>query len=390
MRGRRPPKMIHVPAETLRALAATRLRACGVPRADAQVVADSLVQTSLWGIDSHGIARLPHYLRRIQSGSIEAKPAMRFTATGPCTGTLDGGHGLGILVCRRAMDEAIQLARASGVGVVGCHHSTHCGAIGLYGRQAARAGLIGVAFTHSDAFVVPHGGKHAFLGTNPICIAVPSDEGQPVCLDMATAATTMNRMMNARRDGMPLPNGVALDRRGQPTTDAQRVAALLPMAEHKGYALAFLIDVLCGPLNGMPFGPHIPVMYGDLSERRNLGSLMMALDPMRFAGGATLAMTVAAMANEARHQPPAVDGGEVLVPGDPEYRTERVRAVQGIPVEPGLRKELGLDVGPRSRVASRKALGRPARDATNLPARVRKTRSSGTGRLPCKTPSYSA
>lgn len=334
------PRPLHIPAAKLQRLAVSKLEAYGVPRADAALVADSLVQTSLWGIDSHGIARLPHYLRRLQAGSIEPKPVMRFTATGPCTGTLDGGHGLGILVCHRAMQEAIRLAQANGVGIVGCFHSTHCGAIGLYGRQAAKESLIGIAFTHSDAFVAPHGGQAAFLGTNPICIAVPSDEGPPVCLDMATAATTMNRMMNARRDGQPLPAGVALDERGQPTTDPEAVRALLPMAEHKGYALAFLIEILCGPLNGMPFGPHIPAMYGDLSARRNLGSLMIALDPRRFAGGRSLSAVVARMAREARQQPRAMASAEVLVPGDPEYRAELIRAVKGIPVEPRLQQEL--------------------------------------------------
>ena len=339
MTVKRQAQVIHLSATKLRRLAMSKLEARGVPRADAKLVANSLVQTSLWGIDSHGIARLPHYLRRLQAGSIEAKPVMRFSATGSCTGTLDGGHGLGILVCHRAMEEAIQMAESHGVGVVGCRHSTHCGAIGLYGRQAAGKGLIGIAFTHSDAFVVPHGGKIAFLGTNPICIAVPSDEGPPVCLDMSTAATTMNRIMNARREGKPLPAGVALDKSGQPTTDAQTVAALLPMAEHKGYALAFLIDILCGPLNGMPFGPRIPVMYGDLSARRNLGSLMIALDPRRFGVGSSLPAVVAEMAREARQQPRVMAGGEVLVPSDPEYRTERIRAAKGIPIEPGLQRE---------------------------------------------------
>jgi ureidoglycolate dehydrogenase (NAD+) len=340
MTVRHHPRTIRLAAAKLRRLAVSKLEVRGMPHADAKLVADSLVQTSLWGIDSHGIARLPHYLRRLRAGSIEPKPVMRFTATGPCTGTLDGGHGLGILVCHRAMQEAIRMAETHGVGLVGCRHSTHCGAIGLYGRQAAKRGLIGIAFTHSDAFVVPHGGKVAFLGTNPICIAVPSDEGPPVCLDTATAATTMNRIMNARRDGQPLPAGVALDQRGQPTTDAQAVAALFPMAGHKGYALAFLIDILCGPLNGMPFGPHIPVMYGDLSARRNLGSLMIALDPLRFAGGRSLSAVVGQMAREARQQPRAAARVEVLVPGDPEYRAERIRAVKGIPVEPRLRREL--------------------------------------------------
>jgi len=282
---------------------------------------------------------------------------MRFTATGPCTGTLDGGHGLGILVCHRAMEEAIRMARLNGVGVVGCCHSTHCGAIGLYGRQAAQEGLVGLAFTHSDAFVAPHNGQKAFLGTNPICIAVPAASSPPVCVDMATSATTMNRLMNARREGQPMGEGVALDQQGRLTTDPDAVSALLPMAAHKGYALAFLIDVLCGPLNGMPFGPRIPAMYGDaqtMQTRRNLGSLLVALDPRRFAGGPTLAEAVAAMANEARQQPPAVPGGKVLVPGDPEYQAERVRAVEGIPLEPGLRKELGLDGGALVGVASTK------------------------------------
>ncbi len=334
---------LYIPAAKLRRWAGAQLKACGVPEAAAAQVAASLVQTSLWGIDSHGIALLPHYLRRIRAGSIEARPVMRFAATGPCTGTLDGGHGLGIVVCHSAMREAIRMAKTSGVGIVGCSHSTHCGAIGLYGRQAALEGLIGIAFTHSDAFVAPHGGKSAFMGTNPICITALSEEGQPVCLDMATSATTMNRMMNARREGRPLPNDVALDGDGLPTTDPQSVAALLPMAEHKGYALAFLIDILCGPLNGMPFGARIPAMYGDPAERRSLGSLMMAMDPKRFAGGASLAADVAQMAAEARRQPSAVPGGGVMVPGDPEIRAERIRSVEGIPVEPGLQNELQYD-----------------------------------------------
>ncbi len=334
------PGTVYMPAETLQRWAVEKLKVRGLSETDAVLVARSLVQTSLWGIDSHGIALLPHYLRRLEARSIEAKPRMRFTETGPCTGRLDGGHGLGIAVCERGMREAIRLAKSNGVGIVGCHHSNHCGAIGLYGRQAAEAGLIGIAFTHSDAFVAPHGGRRAFLGTNPICITVPSAEGPPVCLDMATSAITMNRIVNARREGHPLRPGVALDGRGRPTTNPEAVKGLLPMAEHKGYALAFLIDILCGPLNGMPFGFQIPAMYGDLSVRRSLGSLMMAVDPRRFAGGQTLPIVVAEMVKEARRQPAAAPRGEVLVPGDPEYRTEKVRRRKGIPIEPGLYQEL--------------------------------------------------
>ncbi len=332
-----------VPAGHLREFACRRLQNLGVAASDARIVAECLVQTSLWGIDSHGIARLPHYLRRLQSESIETQPEMRFQRTGPCTAQLDGGHGLGIAICHRAMREAVLMAKENGAGVVGCSHSTHCGAIGLYGRQAANEGLIGFAFTHSDAFVVPTNGKYAFVGTNPICIAVPSAAGEPVCVDMATSAVPINRVMNARREGTLLPEGLAFDAEGNPTTDPGRVAGLSPMGEHKGYALGFMIDILCGPLNGMPYGPHIPAMYGDMAARRNLGSLLAAVDPARFAGGAVLAATVAQMADEARRQTPKRADLEVLAPGDPEYRTQRLREKEGIPISAALFAELGLE-----------------------------------------------
>jgi ureidoglycolate dehydrogenase (NAD+) len=116
MAGEPTSGLVRLPAAQLRRWAAGSLRACGVPRPDAALVAGSLVQTSLWGIDSHGIALLPHYLRRIRAGSIAAKPVLRFVATGPSTGTLHGGHGLGLVVCHRAMAAAIALARRAGWG----------------------------------------------------------------------------------------------------------------------------------------------------------------------------------------------------------------------------------------------------------------------------------
>lgn len=291
-----------------------------------------LVQTSLWGIDSHGIARLPHYLERLSRGSIIAQPALRFEKTAAATGSVDGGHGHGILVASFAMDHAIALARAAGIGIVGIRNSSHCGAIGLYTRQAAESGMIGIAFTHSDSFVAPHGGTRAFFGTNPISMAIPSpDPRRPLCLDMATSVVPWNRIANARMENRPVDPGYGLDASGQPTTDPHAIAALNPMAQHKGYAMAFLIDMLCGPLNGMAFGPHLTPMYGELYRHRELGSLMIAFDPARFGGGATLRTSVGSAINEVKSQ-----GPHVFAPGDPEYLSETVRLRDGIPIAPGL------------------------------------------------------
>lgn len=350
-----------VEARELIRWATASLQALKMPRTDAAQIAESLVQTSLWGIDSHGIARLGHYLSRIEAGSIEVRPKVRVKRTGPCTAQVDGGHGHGILICHRATDEAIALARKNGLGAVGVANSSHCGAMSVYGRRIAQAGLVGIVFTHSDAFVAPHGGTKKFLGTNPICITVPTrDRNRPLCLDMATSAVPFNRIMNYRRENRPLQPGWALDREGRPTLDAAAVGCLLPLAGHKGYALAFMIDLLCGPLNGMPFGPHIPEMYAHLDRRRKLGSFLLAIDPARFAGKKQLPTLATRMAKEARAQPRAKVGESVLAPGDPELQMAERRSREGIPIEAGLRREIER-WSERLRVASPRMLAEKLR-----------------------------
>ncbi|CAM3644169.1 Ureidoglycolate dehydrogenase [Bordetella sputigena] len=331
--------MRHCNADALVDWGAACLRAHDVPRDDALLVARSLVQTSLWGIDSHGIARLPHYLNRLAHGSILARPAIAVRRTGPATGHVDGGQGLGIVVSHRANKTAMEIAAESGVGAVGVSDSSHCGAIGLYTREAARAGMVGIGFTHSDAIAAPFGGHVPFLGTNPISIAFPRAGGEPVCLDMATTSIPWNRVMNARREAGVLPPGVAVDAQGADARDPSAAKALRPLGGpsygHKGYALALMIELLCGPLNGNPFGPHISPMYEQLELPRRLGAFFIVIDPARFPGGPALAGTVEQMARELARQP-----GAPRMPGDPEIEAQARRGADGIPIEPGLWSEI--------------------------------------------------
>lgn len=325
--------------DSLAAWARRCLERLGMPPEDAGQLADSLVQTSLWGIDSHGIARLPHYMERLTRGSIKARPAIAVKESGPATAQVHGDQGHGIVVAHRAAAVAAELARRAGVGAVGVTDSSHCGAMALYTRPAARAGLIAVAFTHADAIAAPHGGTRAFFGTNPIAIAFPRAGHEPACLDMATTSIPFNRVMNARREGHPLPPGVAYDGAGRLTTDAHAARALTPLggAEygHKGYGLALMIDLLCGPLNANPWGPTISNMFTALDEPRRLGAFFLMLDPARFAGGDTLAATVEQIARALAGEP-----GSPLMPGDPELREAAARRAGGIPVEPGLAAQM--------------------------------------------------
>jgi len=330
--------MVRVTRERLAAWATACLGKVGVPDPEARLVADSLVQTSVWGIDSHGVLRLTHYLRRMTIGSIKAASTPVVMRTGPVTAQVHGEDGLGIVHATLAMETAIELARENGAGIVGVGHSSHCGAIGLYTRMAAREGLLGIAMTHSSSVVVPHGGKQKYFGTNPISFAFPRAGNEPLCLDMATSQVAWNRVLNARIEGRPIEEGLAVDKDGEPTTDPHRAEAAVPLGGptygYKGYGLAFAIDLLCGALNGMTYGRHINSMYGELDRPRKIGHLLIALDPGRFAGGEGLAAVVDEVVSDLRTQ------GEILHPGEPELIEERVRLAEGIPIDPEALKDM--------------------------------------------------
>lgn len=300
----------------------------GVPVSDAATIVGALVKTSLWGIDSHGIARITHYLGRFENSTLNKKPQLAFTKTAAATGQLDGDDGHGIVIMTAATDYALQLAKDAGVGVVGVSNSSHCGAIGLYTRQITAAGMVGIAFTHADALVVPHGGNKPFFGTNPISIAFPTENNnEPICVDMATSIVPWNYMMNAKREGTKVPFGLGVDKHGKDSEIAGDIVAVKPMAEHKGYALAFLIDMLCGPLNGMNYGPNMTSMYRDLDKTRKLGSLVIAIDPLRFGGRDNIRAVGSAIISQVR-----THGDNVLFPGQPEYISKQKREAEGIPL----------------------------------------------------------
>lgn len=330
--------MERISRERLAAWAEACLGKVGVPREEARLVADSLVQTSVWGIDSHGVLRLTHYLRRMTLGSVRAAATPVVMRTGPVTAQVHGEDGLGIVHATLAMETAIDMARENGAGIVGVGHSSHCGAMGLYTRMAAREHLVGIAMTHSSSVVVPHGGTRKYFGTNPISFAFARAGGEPVCLDMATSQVAWNKVLNARIEGRELEPGIAVDGEGKPTTDPASAQAAIPLGGpvygYKGYGLAFAIDLLCGAMNGMTYGRHINSMYEDLEHPRKIGHLLLAIDPGRFAGGEGLEATVDAVVRDLRGQ------GEILFPGEPELVEERERLAHGIPVDDEALKDM--------------------------------------------------
>jgi ureidoglycolate dehydrogenase (NAD+) len=327
-------------AEELRRFLVEIFRSRGVPEADGLLVAKALVHANLRGVDSHGVMRVSHYVRRLEAGSINPKPQFKVETTGPVTAYLEGDDGLGHVAVWHAMGRAIEMAKERGLGLVGVRKSSHCGALSFYAYQAIEADMIGMAITQTDSGVVPFGGTRPFFGTNPLCVGIPSRREIPIVLDMATSTVSGGHIYKARAENRPIPNTWALDKEGKPVTDPHQAVYWTPAGGAKGYGLGVIVDVLTGLLMGGNFGPHVTLMYGDYEKKRDLCHLVGAIDYHRFPGHSSFLDQVTRMIEEV-HQVPTAEGFDrVMVPGEPEYLMERDRIRNGIPIEDYLFDEL--------------------------------------------------
>ncbi len=329
-----------VPHDELLRVGSALLQAHGLTESNAQLVIESLVASDLRGINSHGIARLSHYLKRLKIGSIKATPELVFEAVSPACGIVDGGHGLGQLVMTEASDRAVELARQSGAGWVAVRNSSHCGALAHYGLRIARQGMVGLVFTHVGPVVLPYGSREPFCGTNPICIAVNGLGDDHLCLDMATSGVPWNTVANAAIEGVSIPTGWAVDANGEDVTDASQAVALHAFGGHKGSGLGLMIDVLCSLMTGSPYGPDIPKMYGDLTKNRRLGGMVGAIDIAKFINPDMARAQVSAMMKRWNNLTPAAGHERVYYPGQPEAEESKKRLEHGIPIGNELFKEL--------------------------------------------------
>jgi len=321
-----------VTATALRNMAHGLLVHAGLSNSNANLVADTLVESNLRGIDSHGTARLLHYLNRIEQGSIDSKAKPQFEKQAPAMGMVDGQHGLGQLAMMEATNRAADLAHENGCGWVAVKNSSHCGALAYYGQHLANQGMVAVVFTHSDAMVAPYAAKHAFCGTNPICIVIPGQDAQHLCLDMATSCVPWNTVMNAAIEGVKLHPDWALDANGTPTTDPHLAAAVRPTAGYKGSGLGLIIDLLCALPGGGPIGPDIPKMFKQLDQQRRLGGLVGAIDLTRFQPLKQMTTRTREIADRWNHQPCESPDNPTLWPGQPELNCRQKRLKNGIPM----------------------------------------------------------
>ena len=356
-----------VKADPLRDFCTRVFEKMDVPADDAAVTADVLVAADLRGVDSHGVARLKRYVDGLRDRVMVARPNIEIVHETSCTALVDGGAGLGQPVGVRGMKLAIGKAQEVGVGFVAVRNSNHYGIAGYYSMMALSEELIGISMTNADALVVPTFSKDAVLGTNPISVAVPAGRERPFVLDMATSVVTRGRLEEYDRQDRPLPLSWATDERGVPTSDATRVlenmlartgGGILPLGGareedggHKGYGLAFLVDILCGVLAGAGYATTI---YPKTPEGKplpaNVGHFFGAIRVDAFRPLEEFKATMDDIICRLKGSAKAEGAERIYIHGEKEFEEEERRRREGIPLHPKvvvmllqIARELGVE-----------------------------------------------
>ncbi len=246
-------------ADKLQALVTTIFAHCAMEPADAARLADSLVFADLSGVHSHGVLRVPEYVKKLTTGGVDPKGQPQIVHDSGACLVVDGGNSMGQIGTTFAMQQAIERAKTLGIGVVAIRGSNHCGALAYFTRMALEADMIGIATTNALPTMAPWGGAERILGINPLSFAIPADAQEPIVYDAAFSGSSHGKLRVYQQKGLTLPEGWALDRAGRPTVDpAQAIEGLLaPIGGFKGAGLAMIMGILSSMLSGAAYGTEL-------------------------------------------------------------------------------------------------------------------------------------
>src|SRR3954451_1490805 len=318
-----------ISAERLERWISAIFRAEGLSEEHAQTVAKVLLFANLRGMDTHGVLRVPTYVRFIRAGDLNPRPAMAIRNETPACVLLEADRAAGPVAMRKAMELAMDKARQAGAGVCLVRATTHTGALGYYTHMAAERGMAAIAFSSSGANMAYHGARAAGVSTAPLALAVPGENG-PIALDMASSILSMGKLRQAKRTGTALEHGQALDKNGNPSTDPGDAAILLPLGGAKGSSLSLLIECMTSLVSANP-------LLAEALERTALGArhrqngAVIALDLARFVDLGEFKRQAGRLARAIKALPPQA-AMEILLPGERGTRAAEQRRRDGIPV----------------------------------------------------------
>lgn len=330
---------ITVSVNTARDFILDVLTAHGLPDKDGSTVADLMVRADVLGGDSHGIFRLPAYIKRLKAGGYNLTPNISVDRSTGAAARVDGDNGMGHLVVKRCVDEAMDRAAEFGVSWVGCHNSNHAGIAGTYALMPTDRDMIGIYVAVGSAnHMAPWGGTELLLSTNPIAIGVPGGDGGPVLLDMATTEAAYGKVKVAAQRGEQMPEGWMIDAEGNPLTDPNNLTggSLLPIGGPKGYGLALMFGILAGTLNNAKFGRELVDFNTDMKTTTNTGQFVIALDIKTFIDPGLFRQQIEIVRAEMKGSPLRPGFDAIRLPGERALGIAKMRTQDGIPIRPEL------------------------------------------------------
>ena len=325
---------VMVDSKALEAFATEVFSRAGMAPEAAATEAHVLVWANLRGVDSHGVLRIPFYLRSVEAGAYNVQPDIQIVKETPALLVVDADHAFGPVAGVFTMERAMAKAAEIGIGWGAIRNATHMGSMAYYTLMAAEKDMIGVAVTTNPPNMAPYGAKAAGVHNSPLSIAVPAKTQPPLCLDMATSVAAGGKLQLASDKGVSIPLGWALDADGEPTTDPDKGRILLPAGGYKGSSLALIFECLSSLLVSVPL--VAPALLGTAGAARGTNNGVVAAisvaaftDPEAFK--AQVDDTIAGI----KGLPPAKGFDEVMVPGEPEQRVYAERLAKGIPLPMG-------------------------------------------------------
>lgn len=323
-----------IAVEELTDLARSALTNSGISADDAAHIAQVLVAADLFGIHTHGVQRIPQYLERVRIGGVNPHPVIRVEAPVPAIRLVDGDNGIGALVGRRALHEALEAGESTGVGVAFVKASNHFGPVMPYLYEAASQGFAAIIASNATTTIAPWGGKATKVGNNPLGWGVPTG-GDPILLDVALSVVARAKIRAAAAAGVEIPTTWATDSAGVPTSDPQAALAgfLQPIAGHKGYGLSVMVDLFAGVLSGASYLDRVSSWSTDPEDPQGLGHFFIVINTAVLGPKDELHSRTSDFRERLLATPPADPAAPVRLPGQSELENRRRQCRDGVDIE---------------------------------------------------------
>ncbi|MFT4959872.1 MAG: (2R)-3-sulfolactate dehydrogenase (NADP+) [Paracoccaceae bacterium] len=295
---------------------------------NARRLAIATAATEADGVASHGLAYIPIYCEHVLCGKVDGQAKPVLAQPRPGLITVDAATGFAHSAIDVGFEKLIPLAREQGIAALSIRNSYNCGVLGYHTYRLAKAGLVGIGFTNAPASIAPSGGHKPVVGTNPISIAAPGEDGEPaILIDQSASAIAKSEVMKHAREGRPIPVGWALDPEGNPTTDPNvgLRGSMAPSGGYKGVGIALLVEIMAAALSGANLGINASPFSGTAGGPPKTGQFFMAIDPMA-ASGNLFADRINSLNDAINHQEGA------RLPGDGRKRHRMVAHKKGIAV----------------------------------------------------------